>query len=279
MTGEDGAHLGGKAFHPVQDLLPLAALCEVDPRVREFDRGKFQPLEPPFFCGDSKEERPVVTHPGLHRIIVDEISRIVEDGFAAVDLHPLEDVRTVPVIDVYTQIYDSTGEPAEDLPGPLYPVRAPVVGEYNRLYPHFAYGSGRPLYPKENDRSQGDRQVVRARQVGACRKWRLVGRERQQRHPARWVKRYGKDGGIRGFFPVAARTGEPNARRIQVLQGIEQPLFLEIHGVVVGQRTGVDPGRTQGLDGRGWGAEMEDFGRTGPRLFVTRNSALQVDDA
>src|SRR5215210_83079 len=93
------------------------------------------------------------------------------------------------------------------------------------------------------------------------------------------VRWYGKDGWILGFFSVAARSGVLNAGRVQMLQGIEQPLFLEIQGVVVGKRTGVDPGRSQGLDGRRWGSEMEDFGRTGPRLLVIRDSALQVDDA
>src|SRR5215210_4813798 len=279
MTGEDGAHLGGKAFHPVQNVLSLSTLGEVDPCVREFDRGKFQPLEPAFFYVNSKEEGPIVTHPGVHNIIVDEISRIIEDGFSAVDLHSLEDVRTVPVVDVYTQIYDSTGGPAEVLSRPPHHVWSPVIGEDDRLYPHVAHSRHGPLYPQENFRLQGDRQVVRARPVGAGRKRRLVVRERKQRHPARSVRWHDKDRRIYGFFLVAARSGVPNAGRLQMFQGVEQSPFLEVQGVVVGQRTGVDPGRAQGVDGGGWGPEMEDFGRTGPRLFVIRDSALQVDDA
>ena len=55
-AGKDGAHLGGQAFHPVQDDFSLAARSEVHSRVRELDRDKVQTLEPAFFHGNPKEE-------------------------------------------------------------------------------------------------------------------------------------------------------------------------------------------------------------------------------
>jgi hypothetical protein len=42
------------------------------------------------------------------------------------------------------------------------------------------------------------------------------------------IRWHDKDGRIYGFFLSAARSGVPNAGRIQVFQGIEQPLFLEV---------------------------------------------------
>ena len=67
----------------------------------EFDRNKVEPLESAFRYGNPKEEGPVVTKLAVHSLIVDEVARVIEDDLATIDLHPLEDVRTVTVIDVY----------------------------------------------------------------------------------------------------------------------------------------------------------------------------------
>ena len=137
-TGKVGAHLGGQALHPVQDSFSFAACSKINPRVRELDRGKVQTLQPAFLYGKLEKKGPVVTELGVHRVIVDKIASIVKDGLSTVDLHPLKYVRTVTVIDVYPPIYDGTGKPAEGLFGPLHHIRAPMVGEYDRVYPHFA---------------------------------------------------------------------------------------------------------------------------------------------
>jgi hypothetical protein len=94
------------------------------PRVTKLYRGKLQPHEVVSFYGNPKEKRPVVAQFGVYRVIVDKIARVVEDGLAAVHLHPLEDVCAASVIDVYTPVYDGAGEPAEDPLWPQHPVRA-----------------------------------------------------------------------------------------------------------------------------------------------------------
>jgi len=63
--------------------------------------------------------------------------------------------------------------------------------------------------------------------VTSGRKRRLVVRERQKRYPVP-IRRYDEDGRICGFLSVTTHSGVPNAGRVQVFQGIEQPLFLEV---------------------------------------------------
>ena len=154
-----------------------------------------------------------------------------------------------------------------------------MVGEYDRVRPHLANARHGPLHPPKYLRFGGDGQVVRAGPVVSRRERRHIVREGQKPNPLPTLPRHGKDGRSGGFFAVTAGPGVPDAGVVQVFDGVEQAPFLEVHGVVVGQRTGVDAGSQQGFDGGGWGPEVGALGHTGPRPLVVGEWALQVDDA
>src|SRR5918998_6222416 len=111
----------------------------------------------------------------MDRIIVDEVARVVQDWFTAVDLYPLEDVRAVPVIDVHPPVQYGTGEPTEKGTGPLYHVRAPVVGEHDGVRFRLARGHYRRLYSVQDIGLQGHRQIIRSWAIRpGCEGWFVV---------------------------------------------------------------------------------------------------------
>jgi hypothetical protein len=93
------------------------------------------------------------------------------------------------------------------------------------------------------------------------------------------VGTYSKKDRLRSLLLIAPSSRVLNASRLQVFEGIEKTLFLEIEGVVVGQGTAIYTSHSKNLNGGGICAEVKDFGRVSPRLLVFGNSALQIDDA
>src|SRR5215212_9649235 len=81
------------------------------------------------------------------------------------------------------------------------------------------------------------------------------------------------------MLPIATGPRVPDAGGLQVREGIQEALLLEVEGVVVCQRAGVHAARPQDLDGRRVGTEVEDFGGARPRPLMFGYGALQVDDA
>jgi hypothetical protein len=148
-----------------------------------------------------------------------------------------------------------------------------VVREHHRPGPGIARGSDSLLHPAQDLRLRRDRQVVGAWLVRAGREGGLVVREGHERYPSLEENR------TRGLLQVTAGPSVPDASDLQVGQGVQQPLLLEVEGVVVGQRTGVHARCLENLDGQRVGAEVKDLGGARPRPPVPGYGALQVDDA
>src|SRR3712207_7302499 len=64
------------------------------------DREELQMPEVSTLHADEEQEGAVVAQFGVNGVVVYKVAGVVEDRLAAVDLHPLEDVRAVPVIHV-----------------------------------------------------------------------------------------------------------------------------------------------------------------------------------
>ena len=103
-----------------------------------------------------------------------------------------------------------------------------MVEKYDRVRSHRANGSTRPPTRREYLRFGGDGQVVRAGPVVSRRERHIV-RESQKPDPLPTLPRHGKDRRSGGFFAVTAGPGVPDAGVVQVHDGVEQALFLEVH--------------------------------------------------
>src|SRR3990172_1414039 len=128
-----------EALHLPKHLLPLGAFGEVDLAVFDEDGHQANPVEPIQACLHDKEKRAVVAQVGIDGVVVDELSRVVEDGSVLINFYCLEEVGAVAVDDVDPKVDERMGKRAMQGQGLFEHVRPPMNGKNEEVDP-FAQG-------------------------------------------------------------------------------------------------------------------------------------------